>query len=327
MAELLGEEFPAFLKALTEGKRTYGLRVNTLKLPPRPFRGSPPGPYGPFPGARRGFTTPRRPGPAPTPSSTPGSTTSRSRAPRRWGSSWTRSPGKGSWTSRRPRGARPPTSPPAWGEGASFGQRGGRQTGAGPSGERGALGGPLAVTQAPPRALAEAFGTYFHRVLLDAPCSGEGMFRKDREAARHWGPSAPKRMAEVQKALLAQARRLLGPGGCWSTPPAPSPPRRTRGWWPTSSRRTRSSASRTPASTPFSPRGCRSGGRGTRSSLRPRGSGPTASGGGPLPRPLPQGGGAWSTPRLERPSPSPRRPCGPLGAFGGGGAYLGRPRP
>ena len=51
------------------------------------------------------------------------------------------------------------------------------------------------------------------KVLLDAPCSGEGMFRKDREAARHWGPSAPKRMAEVQKALLAQASRLLGPGG------------------------------------------------------------------------------------------------------------------
>lgn len=31
------------------------------------------------------------------------------------------------------------------------------------------------------------------------------MFRKDQEAVRHWGPSAPKRMAEVQKALLAQA--------------------------------------------------------------------------------------------------------------------------
>ena len=39
MGHLLGEEFPAFLKALTEGKRTYGLRVNTLKLSPEAFRG------------------------------------------------------------------------------------------------------------------------------------------------------------------------------------------------------------------------------------------------------------------------------------------------
>ncbi|MFX6586371.1 RNA methyltransferase, partial [Acinetobacter baumannii] len=61
--------------------------------------------------------------------------------------------------------------------------------------------------------LAEAFGPYFHRVLLDAPCSGEGMFRKDPEAIRHWGPGAPRRASEVQKGLLSQASRLLGPGG------------------------------------------------------------------------------------------------------------------
>jgi len=67
MAELLGEEFPAFLKALTEGKRTYGLRVNTLKLPPEAFQRISPWPLRPIPWCQEGFYYPEeaRPGPHP----------------------------------------------------------------------------------------------------------------------------------------------------------------------------------------------------------------------------------------------------------------------
>ena len=67
MAELLGEEFPAFLNALTEGKRTYGLRVNTLKLPPEAFQRISPWPLRPIPWCQEGFYYPEeaRPGPHP----------------------------------------------------------------------------------------------------------------------------------------------------------------------------------------------------------------------------------------------------------------------
>ena len=37
-----------------------------------------------------------------------------------------------------------------------------------------------------PKALAERFPSYFHRILVDAPCSGEGMFRKKEEAVEQW---------------------------------------------------------------------------------------------------------------------------------------------
>ena len=67
MGHLLGEEFPAFLKALTEGKRTYGLRVNTLKLSPEAFQRISPWPLRPIPWCQEGFYYPEeaRPGPHP----------------------------------------------------------------------------------------------------------------------------------------------------------------------------------------------------------------------------------------------------------------------
>jgi NOL1/NOP2/fmu family ribosome biogenesis protein len=50
-------------------------------------------------------------------------------------------------------------------------------------------------------------------VVLDAPCSGEGMFRKDPEVVRHWGPGAPARAARVQRDLIESAGELVRPGG------------------------------------------------------------------------------------------------------------------
>src|SRR5690625_2389737 len=42
------------------------------------------------------------------------------------------------------------------------------------------------VTNEPPKELAKHFPTFFDRILVDAPCSGEGMFRKDQEAITLW---------------------------------------------------------------------------------------------------------------------------------------------
>ena len=58
-----------------------------------------------------------------------------------------------------------------------------------------------------------AFTHWFDVVAVDAPCSGEGMFRKMDEARSEWTPSAPEVCAERQREILAEAWRVLRPGG------------------------------------------------------------------------------------------------------------------
>ena len=69
------------------------------------------------------------------------------------------------------------------------------------------------VTSAPAEALARALPAFFDRVLVDAPCSGEGMFRRDPEAASQWNPDAPAGCATRQTAILNDAARMVRPGG------------------------------------------------------------------------------------------------------------------
>jgi 16S rRNA C967 or C1407 C5-methylase (RsmB/RsmF family)/NOL1/NOP2/fmu family ribosome biogenesis protein len=61
--------------------------------------------------------------------------------------------------------------------------------------------------------LAEALPGGFDRVLLDAPCSGEGLFRRNPAAAAQWRPGHVPGSAERQRGLLADAARLVRPGG------------------------------------------------------------------------------------------------------------------
>ncbi len=68
------------------------------------------------------------------------------------------------------------------------------------------------LNETPPR-LADHFGAYFDRVLVDAPCSGEGMFRKDPAARTEWTPKLVESCAIRQDAILADAARLVRPGG------------------------------------------------------------------------------------------------------------------
>jgi len=64
-----------------------------------------------------------------------------------------------------------------------------------------------------PARLADSFHLYFDRVLLDAPCSGEGMLRKSASARQDWSIEHVARCAERQSGLLDQAVLLLRPGG------------------------------------------------------------------------------------------------------------------
>lgn len=71
----------------------------------------------------------------------------------------------------------------------------------------------VAITNETPERLAERFAGFFDRVLLDAPCSGEGMFRKSAAARQEWSPALVQGCAGRQSLILEQAARLVRPGG------------------------------------------------------------------------------------------------------------------
>ncbi|MDO4568463.1 MAG: RsmF rRNA methyltransferase first C-terminal domain-containing protein [Clostridia bacterium] len=76
------------------------------------------------------------------------------------------------------------------------------------------LGAVNAVcTSASPDAVAAAYGARFDRVLVDAPCSGEGMFRKDPAAALEWSREHVRACAARQRLILDSAARCVAPGG------------------------------------------------------------------------------------------------------------------
>ncbi|MFQ7502572.1 MAG: rRNA cytosine-C5-methylase [Alistipes finegoldii] len=72
--------------------------------------------------------------------------------------------------------------------------------------------GNVAVTTCEPRQLGD-FEAWFDMVAVDAPCSGEGMFRKDAQARAEWSEGNVKLCAARQDELLREAWRALKPGG------------------------------------------------------------------------------------------------------------------
>ena len=69
------------------------------------------------------------------------------------------------------------------------------------------------VTNEPTEVLASRFPGFFHRVLVDAPCSGEGMFRKEEAAVADWSQDAVEMCARRQQEILNNAARMVAPGG------------------------------------------------------------------------------------------------------------------
>lgn len=57
------------------------------------------------------------------------------------------------------------------------------------------------------------FHGYFDKILIDAPCSGEGMFRKQSHMIPAWEKQGPEVFSRMQREILNQAAELLKPGG------------------------------------------------------------------------------------------------------------------
>ena len=65
-----------------------------------------------------------------------------------------------------------------------------------------------------PENISKAYGDSFDVCLVDAPCSGEGMFRRGEKVVEEWNENLPKMCAERQMDILSNADKVLKKGGC-----------------------------------------------------------------------------------------------------------------
>ena len=73
--------------------------------------------------------------------------------------------------------------------------------------------GNILVTSETPERLLTYFEGWFDKILVDAPCSGEGMFRKEPSMVKDWLEKGPAYYAKIQRTVATAAARLLRPGG------------------------------------------------------------------------------------------------------------------
>lgn len=214
MRRLLGEEFPAFLASYDQPP-SVGLRVHTGKLSPQRFQELAPFSLSPVPGVPEGFFLPAEARPGKHPYHTAGLYYLQDPAAMTVVTLMDPQPGDRILDL-------------AAAPGGKATHIAARMLGAGllvandPDphranvlvknlerwGTRNAI-----VTRETPSRLAEHFGASFDRVLVDAPCSGEGMFRKSASARDAWRPQLVEDSARQQNAILTAAAQLVRPGG------------------------------------------------------------------------------------------------------------------
>ena len=69
------------------------------------------------------------------------------------------------------------------------------------------------ITNETPEKLSARFEGYFNKIIVDAPCSGEGMFRKDDGAVRSWEEHKSEYCCTMQRDILKNAAKMLSCGG------------------------------------------------------------------------------------------------------------------
>ena len=214
MQELLGEEYPSFLASF-EDRRRYGLRVNTSKITKEEFERIAPFHLTPIPWIKNGYYYEKEDDPAGHPFYA-----------------------AGLYYLQEPSAMTPASRLPV--------EPGDRVLDlcAAPGGKATAMAADLKgrgqlvandintararallrnlelfgirnsfVTNEPPYILAEKFPEYFDKVMVDAPCSGEGMFRKNPAVAEAWLEKGPEYFSALQKEIILYAADMLKPGG------------------------------------------------------------------------------------------------------------------
>lgn len=71
----------------------------------------------------------------------------------------------------------------------------------------------ICVTSEEPQKLKTTFAGFFDKILVDAPCSGEGMFRKDADMVKSYEEHGPEYYEAIQKEIVGHAVDMLAPGG------------------------------------------------------------------------------------------------------------------
>lgn len=71
----------------------------------------------------------------------------------------------------------------------------------------------MSVCSETPENLLTRFPGYFDKILVDAPCSGEGMFRRRPDMVADWKERGPSHYSLIQRELILQAADMLKPGG------------------------------------------------------------------------------------------------------------------
>ncbi len=74
--------------------------------------------------------------------------------------------------------------------------------------------GNCVILSEDPARLSERLPGYFDKILIDAPCSGEGMFRKEPSVIRSWEEHGNQFYVSLQKQITREALKMLKPGGC-----------------------------------------------------------------------------------------------------------------
>ena len=214
MKEMLGEEYREFASSYEE-TREYGLRVNTLKLSPEEFEKIAPFPVEKIPWIPNGYYYNEGTSPARHPYyaagiyylQEPSAMTPASRLPVEPGDrvlDLCAAPGgKSTELAARLRGRGVLVANDISTSRARALLRNLELFGA----------SNILVTNEAPARLEGAFGEYFDKILVDAPCSGEGMFRKAPEVAAAWSPERVEFFAKQQRSIAESAVRMLRPGG------------------------------------------------------------------------------------------------------------------
>ena len=71
----------------------------------------------------------------------------------------------------------------------------------------------ICVLSEEPAKLAAVWPEFFDKILIDAPCSGEGMFRREEDMVKDWVNRGPDYYSPIQREILEQAVAMLKPGG------------------------------------------------------------------------------------------------------------------